>query len=58
MRGGIEAIYDEVPKPLGLSAFAPVLPARGRMFSARGRAGRDEAPVVEPLIAEPELYPS
>src|SRR5437763_14382979 len=57
MRGGIDAIYDEMPKPIGLGAFAPSLPARGRMFSARHRAGRQEAPVAEPLIAEAELYP-
>jgi hypothetical protein len=56
-RGGIEAIYDEVPRPLGLSGFAPVVQARGRMFSARRRAGRDGEPVAEPLIAEAELYP-
>jgi hypothetical protein len=56
MRGGIDAIYDEVRRPLGLSAFAPAVPARGRMFSARNRAGRGEAPVVEPLIPEDEFY--
>jgi len=55
MRGGIDAIYDDVYAPLGLSAFAPVIPARGRMFSARHRAGRPEPPVVEPLIPEAEF---
>jgi hypothetical protein len=39
MRGGIEAIYDDVPKPVGMMAFAPVKPARGPMFSSAGRAG-------------------
>jgi Domain of unknown function (DUF4188) len=24
MRGGIEAIYDDVPKPIGLARFAPL----------------------------------
>jgi hypothetical protein len=57
MRGGMEAIYDEMSKAGGFARFAPVVPARGRMFSARRRAGRGEAPVVEPLISEPELYP-
>jgi hypothetical protein len=57
MRGGVDAIYDDVPGPLGLSAFAPVAQARGRMFSARHRAGRQEAPVADPLISETELYP-
>ena len=32
MRGGIEAIYDDMPKPIGLSEFAPVVEARGPMF--------------------------
>lgn len=45
MRGGIEAIYDDLPVPTGLARFAPVLPARGRMFGTRGRLGRSgEAP--------------
>jgi hypothetical protein len=57
MRGGIDAIYDELPKPIGLGAFAPVVPARGRMFSARRRLGRQEDPVAPPPIAESELYP-
>jgi len=58
MRGGIDAIYDEVRRPLGLSGFAPVSQARGRMFSARQRAGRADAPVVAPLLSETELYGS
>ena len=37
MQGGIEAIYDDVPKPVGMLAFAPVTKARGGMFSARRR---------------------
>lgn len=37
IRGGIEAIYDDVRKPIGLSAFASTRPARGAMFSARRR---------------------
>lgn len=56
MRGGIDAIYDDMSTSLGLGRFAPTARARGRMFSARNRAGREEAPVVEPLIAEAELY--
>jgi hypothetical protein len=56
MRGGIDAIYDDVGKPIGLARFAPTAEARGRMFSSRHRAGRDEPLVVEPLVAEAELY--
>jgi Domain of unknown function (DUF4188) len=36
--GGMEAIYDAMPAPLGLLQFAPSQPARGAMFSARNRA--------------------
>lgn len=37
-RGGMEAIYDAIPAPLGFLQFAPSQPARGAMFSARNRA--------------------
>ena len=60
MRGGMEAIYASAQKPLGLTAFAPVEPARGSMFSARKRARRDE-PEREPVAApyaESDLYSS
>jgi len=46
MKGGIEAIYDDIDEPLGLSAFAPVLPAKGPMFSARARLGAGQAPTA------------
>lgn len=54
MRGGMEAVYDDVKKPLGFAQFAPMRPARGPMFSARQRAGRQGAspPAV---IAESDL---
>jgi hypothetical protein len=39
MRGGMEAIYDDTKIRTGFAQFAPLLPARGRMFSARSRAG-------------------
>lgn len=57
MRGGVEAIYDDLDKPIGLTAFAPTRHARGTLFSARRRAGREE-PVPEPVIGELELYPA
>jgi hypothetical protein len=56
MRGGIDAIYDDVGAPLGLGRFAPVSTARGRMFSSRSRAGAPGEPAA-PLIGEAELYP-
>ena len=46
MKGGVEAIYDDVDRPLGLSAFAPTAPAKGPMFSARARLGAGQAPAA------------
>jgi hypothetical protein len=33
MRGGMEAIYDDVTEPVGFSRFMPMLPARGTLSS-------------------------
>ncbi|MGH9559202.1 MAG: DUF4188 domain-containing protein [Bryobacteraceae bacterium] len=44
MRGGMEAIYDDAPKPLGMMRFAPNLAAQGSMFSARRRAAIEGQP--------------
>jgi fumigallin biosynthesis monooxygenase-like protein len=55
MRGGMEAIYDDMPKPVGMMTFAPVKPARGPMFGARSRAGRAGA-APEPAVSERDLY--
>src|SRR5215475_10326615 len=35
IRGGMESVYDDIPVPLGFMKFAPVVPAKGSMFSAR-----------------------
>jgi len=57
MRGGVDAIYDDMTKPTGVARFAPATPARGAMFSARHRAGRrDEALTVAPVVAEQVYY--
>jgi hypothetical protein len=54
IRGGMEAVYDDMPHPLGFGRFAPLQPARGAMFSARTRAKRaGEAPA--PVVAEADL---
>ena len=53
-RGGMEAIYDDVKPPLGFMAFAPLVPARGPMFGAAARGGREFA--SEPVLSEQELY--
>src|SRR5687767_1165137 len=56
MRGGMEAVYNDMKDAIGFLKFATVQPARGPMFSARGRAGRPgEAPIAAPL-EESELY--
>lgn len=55
-RGGIEAIYDDMPVDIGLSAFAPVVQARGAMFSARVRTGMGGQETKPVAINEKELY--
>jgi Domain of unknown function (DUF4188) len=54
MKGGMEAIYDDVPKPVGLMRFAPLVPARGPMFGAAHRAEKYYA--AQPVLSEEELY--
>ncbi len=39
-RGGMEAIYVDMPQAPGLGAFAPARAAKGRLLSSRGRLGR------------------
>jgi hypothetical protein len=57
MRGGMEAIYDDVMHPLGFSAFAPVSNARGSLFSARHRlAMQGETPTPPDGMSEREMY--
>jgi Domain of unknown function (DUF4188) len=55
-RGGMEAIYDDVPLPIGFLSFAPVIPARGPMFGAAARTGKEFAD--PPVRSENELYDS
>jgi Monooxygenase af470-like len=57
MRGGMEGIYDDMAKPIGMMSFAPLENARGRMFSARSRLGQGE-PRVSPVISEDALTDS
>jgi len=55
-RGGMEAVYDDMPAPIGLGSFAPMQPARGRMFGARGRLARDgDGAAPAPVLAEHEV---
>jgi hypothetical protein len=54
MRGGMEAIFDDIDKPIGLMSFAPLEKARGRMFSARSRLGLGE-PQLGAVVPEETL---
>jgi hypothetical protein len=54
MQGGMEAIYDDLPKPVGFMRFAPVKPARGPMFGAAHRTSKLHD--SEPVVSEEELY--
>ena len=56
IRGGIEAIYDDMPKAIGMMKFAPLSPARGTIFSARQRLRREEAETPPGPAPETELY--
>jgi hypothetical protein len=55
MRGGMEAVYDDVPVRFGFGQFAPMQPARGAMFSARTRAKLAGVPRPA-VVEEAELY--
>lgn len=55
-KGGMEAIYVDIPERFGLRAFAPEVEAKGAMFSSRQRAGRDEQATPPPVVPENELY--
>jgi len=52
MRGGIEAIYDDIQKPIGMMRFAPVVEAHGPMFSARHRLKLEGESSIPPPVSE------
>lgn len=52
--GGFEAVYDDIPAPIGMMNFAPVVPARGTMFGAASRTGRPSQEAA--VLSEKELY--
>ena len=57
MRGGMEAVYDDLTKPVGFQAFAPSMAARGSMFSARKRLQVAGETSGQPDgVAENEIY--
>jgi hypothetical protein len=55
IRGGFEAIYDDLPKPLGLLSFAPARAASGPMFSARHRLGVAGTAAAPAPVSEADL---
>jgi hypothetical protein len=56
MRGGMEAVYIDMVKDTGFLRFAPVQAARGRMFSARGRAQQRGESTTPAPVDEEEFY--
>jgi hypothetical protein len=51
-RGGIEAVYDDLPAPIGMMRFAPVIAAHGPMFSARQRLKLEGEASGPPPVSE------
>jgi hypothetical protein len=56
LRGGFEAIYDDMPQPVGMMKFAPLQPARGSIFSARQRLGHEGSESSPAPAPETDLY--
>jgi hypothetical protein len=54
LRGGMEAIYDDLLETIGFASFAPTMPARGPMFGSAARAGKEFRTL--PVLSEKELY--
>ncbi len=50
----MEAVYDDVPKPLGFGRFAGIQPARGPMFGSAARLRRSDD--GSPALSERDLY--
>jgi hypothetical protein len=56
MRGGMEAVYDDMVEATGFLKFAPVVPARGGMFSARDRARQPGPSTSAAPVTEHDFY--
>ncbi len=57
MRGGMEAVYDDMRQAVGLMRFAPVIPAKGARFTARTRLGlRGNAGAPPVPVSQDDLY--
>ncbi|HNN40691.1 MAG TPA: DUF4188 domain-containing protein [Nitrospira sp.] len=55
MRGGMEAVYNDILQEIGFLRFAPVQAAKGALFPARSRAGRAGESTLPPAVTEEEL---
>jgi hypothetical protein len=58
MRGGMEAMYMDLPLRLGMMKFAPVVSAHGSMFSARRRAAIAGQEQLQSPVSEAEITAS
>lgn len=56
VRGGAEAVYIDLPRAVGMGRIAPMVPARGPMFSARQRAALRTGKSQPPVVAETDYY--
>ena len=56
LRGGFEAIYDDMPQPIGMMKFTPLSTARGSVFSSRQRLNREGAETSTAPLAESDVY--
>jgi hypothetical protein len=54
-KGGFEAVYDNIPQPVGFLKFAAVRPAKGGMFTARERMQLGGKAAMSPPYTEEEL---
>jgi hypothetical protein len=54
--GGVEAVYVDMQTPIGMTRFAPVVPARGAMFSARKRSALAGEAMGPEAVTEDEFY--
>jgi hypothetical protein len=50
-RGGVECVFDDIPAPVGLLGVGTRVPAKGPMYSARGRGGLSGDP-LPPAVNE------
>jgi hypothetical protein len=48
MRGGMEAIYDDLNEPVGFSHFIPMVPARGSLSSRHRNWGSQDLGTLSP----------